>query len=81
MFSSMTRIAITNFKKRWREVIDDLEPGGVTITRWGIAIARLVPIASPSADLIGLMRGKIEIKGPILGSGLKWEASAGGSFR
>jgi antitoxin (DNA-binding transcriptional repressor) of toxin-antitoxin stability system len=45
------------------------------ITRHGKPVAKLIPIASDSARLIGSLAGKVEIKGDILSTGTRWDAS------
>jgi hypothetical protein len=39
-------------------------------------VAKLIPIASESASLIGSLKGKIQIKGNLLSTGLDWHAES-----
>jgi hypothetical protein len=39
-------------------------------------LARVLPYPQRSADLIGCLRGKIEIHGDILSTGVAWNADA-----
>ena len=44
------------------------------ITKRGKPVAKLIPIAVESAGLIGTLKGKIEIKGDLLSTGVDWHA-------
>jgi hypothetical protein len=37
-------------------------------------VAKIIPIQSSCAHLIGAMKGKIRIKGDVLSTGLEWDA-------
>jgi len=49
-------------------------PEGVVITKHGRPVAKLIPIETESAQLIGCMQGRIGINGDILSTGLMWDA-------
>ena len=72
----MKRIAAAKFKEQCLAILDRIEPAGVIITKHGKPVARLLPIRSESAALIGSMKGKIKIKGDTLSTGLKWNAES-----
>ena len=72
----MVQLNASKFKEQCLSLLDHLDPDGVVITKHGKPVARLVPIESSCAELIGSMRGKIEIKGDILSTGLKWDAES-----
>jgi prevent-host-death family protein len=72
----MKRIAAAKFKERCLALLDRVDPEGLIITKHGKPVARLLPIRSESASLIGCMKGKIKIKGDILCTGLKWDAES-----
>lgn len=69
----MKRIDASEFEKRCRSLLDGLGPDGIVITKRGKPIARLVPVESGCADLIGSMKGKIGVKGDVFSAGLKWD--------
>lgn len=46
------------------------------ITKHGKPIARLIPIDRASADLIGCLQGRIQVKGDILSTGVVWDGLA-----
>jgi hypothetical protein len=37
-------------------------------------VAKLVPIRAESAELIGALKDKLEIKGDIISTGVRWHA-------
>jgi prevent-host-death family protein len=72
----MKQIAAAKFKEQCLALLDAVDPDGIVITKRGKPVARLVPITSDSASLIGSLRGKIKIKGDILASGARWNAES-----
>lgn len=49
---------------------------GLVITKRGKPVARVVPYDSRDADLIESLRHKIEVKGDIFTTGIRWGADA-----
>jgi len=72
----MPSIAAARFKEQCLALLDRLEPEGLVITKHGRPVARLIPIAREGADLIGSMKGRIEVRGEIQSTGESWDASA-----
>lgn len=70
----MKTIAATEFKQKCLAVLDRVGPEGILITKHGKPVAKLVPVESRSADLIGSLAGKIQVHGDILTTGLSWDA-------
>jgi prevent-host-death family protein len=70
----MKQIAAAKFKEQCLSLLDRVSPERVVITKRGKPVARLLPIASDSAALIGSLRDKITINGDILSTGVKWNA-------
>jgi prevent-host-death family protein len=70
----MKRIAAAKFKEQCLSLLDHLDAEGIVITKHGKPVARLVPMERASADLIGSLRGRIQVKGDIGSTGLKWDA-------
>jgi prevent-host-death family protein len=68
----MKQIAAAKFKKQCLSLLDRVGPEGLVITKRGKAVARLMPIASDSAALIGSLSGNVSINGDILSTGVKW---------
>lgn len=72
----MKQIAAAKFKEQCLALLNAADPEGIVITKHGKPVARLIPIATESVDLIGSMAGKIKIKGDILSTGLNWHAQS-----
>ena len=70
------------FKAKCLRILDELEPGGIVITKRGRAVARVLPaIEADNSKLIGSMKGKIQIKGDLFSTGVQWDAESGYSRR
>ena len=53
----MKQIAAAKFKEQCLAILDEVDPDGIIITKHGKPVAKLIPIASESADLIGSKSG------------------------
>ena len=63
---AMRRISASKFKEECLSLLDDLSAEGIVITKRGKPVAKVIPIGSGCADLIGSMKGKLKIKGDIV---------------
>ena len=72
----MKTIPAAKFKEQCLALLDRIDPDGVLITKHGKPVAKLVPIPTDNAKLIGSFKGKIKIKGNILTTGVKWDAES-----
>jgi len=72
----METIGATEFKQKCLALLDRIGPEGLVITKHGKPVAKLVPVGSESAELIGSLAGKIEVRGDILTTGLEWDAES-----
>jgi prevent-host-death family protein len=72
----MKTVPAARFKAQCLALLDKVDPEGIVITKHGKPVARLVPIETESASLIGKFKGKIRIKGKILSTGLSWDAES-----
>lgn len=72
----MTKIGAAKFKEQCLTLLDEVGPEGIVITKHGKPVARLLPIESASASLIGSLEGKLRIKGDILSTGASWDAES-----
>jgi prevent-host-death family protein len=72
----MKTIGAAKFKERCLALLDSLDPEGLVITKHGKPVAKVIPYARQSASLIGSLRGKIEIRGDILSTGVRWDTDA-----
>jgi prevent-host-death family protein len=64
------------FKEKCLAILDSLEPEGIVITKHGKPVAKLVPIESASAELLGALAGTLTIHGDILSTGTTWDAES-----
>jgi prevent-host-death family protein len=71
----MKTMSAATFKAQCLAVLDRVTPEGIVITKRGRPVARLLPFAQPPARRIGALRGKLRIRGKILSTGLRWDAS------
>jgi prevent-host-death family protein len=69
------RIGAAQFKERCLQLLDELAPEGLVITKRGKPIARVVPFERSGPALIGALKGKIRVRGDILSSDSRWDAS------
>ena len=72
----MKSVPAAKFKEQCLALLDHVDPEGIIITKHGKPMAKLVPIQTDSAKLIGSFKGKIKIKGNILSTGVKWDAES-----
>ena len=72
----MKQIAAAKFKERCLSILDRVDPDGIVITKRGKPVAKLIPIRTASASLIGSLKGKLKIKGDILTTGARWDAQS-----
>ena len=72
----MKEIGAAKFKEQCLALLDQLDAGGLIVTKRGKPVARVVPYDSQEADLIGSLRHKIEVRGDLSTTGLRWDANA-----
>ena len=68
------RIGAARFKEQCLALLDRLGPDGLVITKRGKPVARVLPYDRDSASLIGSLRDKLEIRGDIMSTGIRWDA-------
>ena len=71
---TMKLMAAAKFKEQCLSLLDEVDSEGIVITKRGKPVAKLIPIASDSASLIGSLKGKLRIKGNVLSTGATWDA-------
>jgi prevent-host-death family protein len=69
-------VPASKFKEQCLALLDNLDREGILVTKHGKPVARVVPAKTDCARLIGCMKGKIEIRGDLLSTGLKWDAES-----
>jgi prevent-host-death family protein len=72
----MKSVPAAKFKAKCLSLLDRVDPDGIVITKHGKPVAKLIPIQTDTAQLIGSFKGKIKIKGRILSTGVKWDAES-----
>ena len=70
----MKTVPAAKFKEQCLALLDSVDPDGIIITKHGKPVAKLIPVHTDSAKLIGSFKGKI--KGNILTTGVKWDAES-----
>jgi len=69
-------VPAAKFKEQCLALLDRVGPEGIVITKHGKPVAKLVPVNTDTAGLIGSFKGKIKIKGNISTTGVKWDAES-----
>lgn len=72
----MKQIAAAKFKEQCLAILDNVGAEGIVITKHGKPVAKLIPIGTESASLIGALKGHLTIQGEILSTGSKWNAES-----
>ena len=73
---SMKQIGAAEFKERCLSILDRVDSEGIVITKRGKPVAKLIPIRAASASLIGALKGRLVIKGNVMGTGIEWDAES-----
>ena len=68
-------IGAARFKQQCLSILDQLDPGGIVVTKYGKPVARVLPMPRSHADLIGSLKGKIKVNGDIMSTGETWDAA------
>ena len=68
-------ISVEKFEEQCLTLLDNLDTEGLTITRHGQPIARVIPYPSDPGALIGSLKGKIAVHGELNSTGLNWDAN------
>jgi prevent-host-death family protein len=72
----MKTVPAAKFKEQCLALLDRVDADGIIITKHGKPVAKLLPVHTDNAKLIGSFKGKIKIKGNILTTGLEWDAES-----
>jgi prevent-host-death family protein len=70
----MKEIPAAKFKEQCLALLERVDPDGIVITKRGKPVAKLIPLGTDAASLIGSLRGKIKIKGDVSSTGVRWNA-------
>jgi prevent-host-death family protein len=70
-------IPASEFKAKCLKILDHLGPEGITVTKRGRPVAKVIPAGGvDNSKLIGSMKGKVKIRGNIFSTGRKWDAQS-----
>jgi prevent-host-death family protein len=69
-------ISASKFKEQCLSLLDNIAPEGIVVTKHGKPVARLLPIDSGCASLIGSMKGKVKVSGDVFSTGIRWNAES-----
>ncbi len=72
----MKTIGAAKFKEQCLSLLDEVDEEGIIITKRGEPVAKLIPIHVEGGELIGRLKGKVNVRGRILSTGLKWDAKS-----
>jgi prevent-host-death family protein len=68
---------VSEFRKQSLELLENLPPEGIIVTKRGKPLAKVLPAKPSYGDWIGSMKGMFQIKGDIFSTGRRWEAQDG----
>jgi prevent-host-death family protein len=71
-----TQMSASQFKEKCLSVLDHLDSEGIVITKHGKPVARVTPAQSDCQSLIGILKGKIRVKGNTMSTEVKWDAQS-----
>lgn len=72
----MKIVSASQFRQQISSLLGNLGNEGIVVAKRGKPVARLIPVGPSCARLIGSMKGKIQIKGDIMSTGLRWNAES-----
>ena len=72
----MKTVGAAKFKEQCLALLDRLDAEGLVITKHGRPVARVLRYEREFNEVIGSLRGKIEIRGDIMSTGVRWNADA-----
>lgn len=72
----MKSLNVSEFRKQCLPLLEHLPAEGVLVTKRGKPIARVAPVRTDGAELIGSLAGAFEIRGDILSTGEAWDAES-----
>ena len=72
----MRQVSASQFKEHCLALLEAVDPDGIVITKRGKPVAKLIPLGTDAASLIGSLRKKLKIKGDIVSTGIRWNAQS-----
>ena len=72
----MKWIPAATFKQKCLQILDNVDPEGIVITKHGKPVAKLTPMRGSFGEMIGTLKGTMKTKGNLFGTGIKWNAES-----
>jgi len=72
----MKVIPAARFKAQCLALLENVDPEGILVTKRGKPVAKLIPVERGGGALLGSLKGKIQVKGDLLSTGIRWDADA-----
>jgi len=69
-------ISATEFKAKCLNIFDNLDSNGIIVEKRGKPVAKVMPIKDDDFEIIGCLKGEMEILGDIMSTGIKWDAES-----
>ncbi|MGD9630001.1 MAG: type II toxin-antitoxin system Phd/YefM family antitoxin [Pyrinomonadaceae bacterium] len=69
-------ISATEFKAKCLNIFDNLGAEGIVVEKRGKPVAKVIPIKDDDFEIIGCLKGEMEILGDIMSTGIKWDAES-----
>ncbi|MBK9216690.1 MAG: type II toxin-antitoxin system Phd/YefM family antitoxin [Chloracidobacterium sp.] len=69
-------ISATEFKAKCLNIFDNLDSNGIIVEKRGKPVAKVTPIKDDDFEIIGCLKGEMEILGDIMSTGIKWDAES-----
>lgn len=70
----LQEINAARFKQQCLAILDSLPAEGIVKTKRGNPVARVIPMPRDCADLIGLFKGELRIRGNVSTTAIRWNA-------
>lgn len=70
----MKVIGAAKFREQCLSPLENLDPDGLVSTKRGRPVACLLPYVALDQRLLGSLRDRIEVRGNVLSTGLRWDA-------
>ena len=77
----MKSIPAAIFKQKCLQILDNVGPDGIIITKRGKPVAKLTAMRGSFGEMIGVLKGTMKTKGNLFSTGMKWDAESGHAHR
>ena len=70
----MKELNASAFRQRCLALLDQLPADGILVTKRGKPVAKITPIRQDNREFIGILAGKLRVRGDIFSTHEKWDA-------